>query len=345
MKNIYLNFGRFMGQEALPIRSVLPDCELLESLGIEGEWFREETKQEFEEHPEPWCLQRLITPRSHLQIVRRCPELRAITLSARLDLDAETSIAPITTCGNLQELHFSGVNGFRVNNFREVLPQVQSLTALTIEHVTQEHFARLDVLQNATSAPRLKVLVLGRIGVAMGGELLAKENQQLLVNILQAHQGLETFELKGLSINVLSFFTSIEGDQHKAFCPCPQLKKLSLEIHTTSMLESNPATMNSLWELVYTQLGRMNQLETLMLKSSGLKVTVEAGFLLLGKTTKLKSLTLSDPNRPTWTVSGLKRLLAVAPELRTLDLKPLTPSHRRQINAWFKAHEKGFLRF
>ncbi|KAF9115197.1 hypothetical protein BGW39_003118 [Mortierella sp. 14UC] len=335
--------------EPIPIKNVIQGVEYLKELHVGGPWFRDENEDELRADATIWNLERLTIPRMYLRLLRRCQRLQVLTLASPLGMGVGTPIAHITACANLEELTFAGLTAFNVDDSEMVVPAMQVLTTLIINHLSQDNHARLHVLVDAANLPSLSKVELARIPGAAGGSLasqiLTQSNQAMLVRLLRARQGLRSFTLRGMCIRAHEFFTVNEEGQTTPTCPCPQLEELWQELHTTAYMESTPEVMNRHWTTTYSQIGSMPRLHTLTLKSLGLKVSAEAGFESLNHIETLKRLTLSIPHGHTWTVLELQTIMAGVPKLTSFKLTPIAPLNRKHVNAWLKMHGKRKLRF
>ncbi|KAF9084844.1 hypothetical protein BGX23_010178 [Mortierella sp. AD031] len=103
-------------------------------------------------------LTNLKIPRNHLGLLRRCPELRWLQLTARPTQFAQSSIRSITACLRLQELHFVGRMAFRIWHFQEVIRRLENLACLKMDFCREAQFSQLEVLEDRTVAARLKTL-------------------------------------------------------------------------------------------------------------------------------------------------------------------------------------------
>ncbi|KAF9136285.1 hypothetical protein BG015_003173 [Linnemannia schmuckeri] len=337
----------FQGQDALSIRTAIGSVSRLDELSVDGPWFRDESNEELNSDPSVWQLRRLQLPRWSPNILQRCPELRVLVLASNPDMVQETNIAPFQGCSKLEELRFASRTGFEVRAFGPVLLSSKTLTTLTIDHLPQDQFSRLGLFANAAYAPSLKRLELGSLplpnNITHGSDqnALSFRDQAMLVNILRTHSELQSFILRGVTIDGHSFFTLFEGGQSVASCPCPQLKELWLELRAAPLMEMVPAALDTFFTRIFSQIGRMTGLRTLTLKSTNLRVSSDAGFLLLREATELKKLALSDPNRRVWTSVEMQLLMMVAPHLKSLDLSPV--SNQGNINGWLRLNGKAHL--
>ncbi|KAG0293287.1 hypothetical protein BGZ96_003053 [Linnemannia gamsii] len=337
LKSLHLHFSSFHGEDALPINQVIHGCHDLEVLSVNGTRFREETQEELDAHPQPWSLTSLSVPRTHLSLLQRCPELRALELTSHPNIDVEINLQPIARCPRLERLKFVGSDGFIVSDFEAVVPTMRCLTSLCIEHIHQQQFGNLEPLTEIANVPELRELELGRVMIH-GEELLTMTNQLMIFGILRGRPNLRKFALKGFTIDAASFFTMMEDGHSVPSCLCPQLRELWLEIH---VVESSQNVMEQTWELVYRHVARIGDLNSLTLRSAHLNISPRAGFNLLANTGKLKELKLSNPNSRSWTAAEMQLLMNVAPHLKSLDLSPAI--NHSNVNGWLRLNGKAYL--
>ncbi|KAF9084845.1 hypothetical protein BGX23_010179 [Mortierella sp. AD031] len=104
------------------------------------------------------------------------------------------------------------------------------------------------------------------------------------------------------------------------------LQDISIEIAVTAE-ESKARSPRQQWRLTYFQLSRMVNLHSIVIESRDLDRSKEASFANLRYLTKLDSLALINPMRSFWST-----LMTVAPNLKSLDLRPMTEVNHAQVN-------------
>ncbi|KAG0213375.1 hypothetical protein BGX33_002930 [Mortierella sp. NVP41] len=254
------------------------------------------------------------------------------------DKPAQSSIRTVATCQKLEELQFTGHASFRVTDFDHVVSNLAVLTVLKIEVWQQTQFVGLQVLTDNAKVPALRRLQL-RFN-PINAPTTATAQIELFLSILRSRPGLRGFVLTGIAITTDAFMEDEAGLNWPG-----NLDELSLEVFVPAEIQTNADLLNRVWVRVYSSIGRMVHLKKLALRSPHLQKSNSAGFPLLGEETKLHTLTLSNAHRPMWTVEELQNLLMVGPNLRVLDLQPISDVHRREINTWLDAQGKNFLRF
>ncbi|KAF9119898.1 hypothetical protein BGW39_011836 [Mortierella sp. 14UC] len=323
--------------------------EQLDELMLGGTWFRPETPAELDLPPatKPWKLAKLKVPRQHTELLRMCPELRVLELSPFPFGGTPSSMVNAASCANLQELRFVG-GGFNMLDFGTVLLQIRALTMLGVRMWDQDQFFHLDVLVDAAIAPGLRHLELDFLSAQQlpaDQVELAAPHQERLVRILNSRGQLETFELKGIAVRADTFFSSMDGEASTPRCPCHHVKKLNLEIYMTPAMDTDPIVSQEVWSLIYTQLRAVGALRILTLVCPDIHSTVERGFEVLGKMATLAELSLVDPTRPPWLTTFVEAIVAAAPRLKSMSLRPLTDASRDLINGWLTERKKTDLRF
>ncbi|KAF9087013.1 hypothetical protein BGX23_008413 [Mortierella sp. AD031] len=328
LRRLELNLQHFQQSGLVPIRQLFGRFKQLTELKLEGVWYRPETEDELamSEQTKPWRLTSLSTPHTQLGFLRRCPDLRRLTLTAIHMTTTTSPIAAILSCTRLEELHFVGVMAFGVSDLGHVLGNMAVLTLLEIELWHQDLFGRLQVLLDNVNAPaftKLQLVFLGATNRIFVTEQLELQpvHQELLLSIMRSRPDLQSFVLRGIAVAPFTFFEEEEEEEAEGQDWPATLKELVLEIIVTA------------------------ELERLSLRSPHLEKNVNAGFPLLGGQSKILDLTLSNATRPIWTTEELHSLLRVAPNLRTLDLQPISEINRTEINTWLGTQGKHYLRF
>ncbi|KAF9096066.1 hypothetical protein BGX29_008751 [Mortierella sp. GBA35] len=285
IKRLSLDMLTFVGE--LPLRSRRSSYEPV-TIAEEEEQEEEEEQVQVQDQEHVWELTNLKIPRNHLGLLRRCPELRRLQLTARPTQFAQSSIRSITACLRLQELHFVGRMAFRIWHFQEVIRRLENLACLKMDFCREAQFSQLEVLEDRTVAARLKTLHVNfQSDIAL--ETVGMAPQEVL----------QSFSLRGIAVQPLRFFVAMGRPQTETDNLRTGLQDISIEIAVTAE-ESKARSPRQQWRLTYFQLSRMVNLHSIVIESRDLDRSKEASFANLRYLTKLDSLALINPMRSFW---------------------------------------------
>ncbi|KAG9070355.1 hypothetical protein KI688_009692 [Linnemannia hyalina] len=197
-----LDLMPFQGKGLVHLHSLYPRLTRLRKLGLAGSWYLEETGAHIsgQSNPDPWKLESLRTPRQHLRILRMCGHLRRLGLTHNQHAVEPTSLSPLFSCPEPQELIIAR-RGFNFLDFGRTLPHLYALTLLKISISRQEQFLQLHILTDKHITPALRHLeVTYRSATASGLEHLLAACQDLMLTILVTRKKMEVFVLEGVAI-------------------------------------------------------------------------------------------------------------------------------------------------
>lgn len=330
-----LDLMPFRGKGLVYLHSLYPRLAQLKKFSIAGSLYLEETEALMSRQLnfDPWKLESLCAPRQHLRILRMCGHLRRLELTNNQESVEPTSLSPLLSCLELQELIFAK-GGFNLLDCGRTLPHLNALTLLKVAMSRQEQISQLHILTDKHTSPALRHLELTYLPTAASRqEQLAAPCQDLMVKILATRKRMEVFILEGVAIEAATFFRMGKEVTDE---PCLNLKQVWLEIFSTTLVEKDSTAREAAWDLMYSQLRLTDTLRNITLTSLGLQATIERGFGMLGQIPNLKEFTLIDPTAPTWSTDQLVAVLRATPRLRALNLKPLSENNRAKVIGWLQ---------
>ncbi|KAG9067777.1 hypothetical protein KI688_011364 [Linnemannia hyalina] len=333
------------GGEPVPLSDLFSRFDQLEGLGLAGWWYAPyhhqaaivevagQAQQEEAVQPQ-WAIKSLRIPRSELGILRRCPHLRKLVLTAKPTDIQETALEPILSCRQLEELVFEGPLSFRISDMVNMHDRLNFLTAVSITLESVDEFDRLWV-QFRRFAPRLRSLKLEVQREFDGQEnTLTWQNTLCLNAILFWHREVRTLILKGFAVQPRDFFGEVEeGGVISYSNPAPQVEELWIEIYIDPFIAATHQDRQRIWQATYEQLGQMRYLRSLTVKSRDLDHSTLAGFGRLNQLTDIRHLGLSASGQA-WTFDGLYNVVRVLPWLTSLDLQPLQDIDKVNVHQW-----------
>ncbi|KAG9067734.1 hypothetical protein KI688_011321 [Linnemannia hyalina] len=332
--------------EPVPLNDLFSRFDQLEGLGLAGWWYAPyhhqaaivevagQAQQEEAVQPQ-WAIKNLRIPRSELGILRHCPHLRKLVLTAKPTDIQETALEPILGCRQLEELVFEGPLSFRISDMVNMHDRLDFLTAVSITLESVSEFDRLWALQFRTFAPHLRSFKLEVQREFDGQEnALTWQNTLRLNAILFWHREVRTLILKGFAVQPRDFFREVEEGGVTSYSnPAPQVEELWIEIHIDPFFITTNQDRHRIWQATYDQLSQMRYLRSLTVKSPDLDHTFMAGFGRLSQLTHLRHLGISAGGQA-WTFDGLYRVVEVLPWLTSLDLQDLQDIDKADTHRW-----------
>ncbi|KAG9063493.1 hypothetical protein KI688_004377 [Linnemannia hyalina] len=333
-------------REPVPLSDLFSRFGQLEGLGLAGWWYAPyhhqaaivevagQAQQEEAVQPQ-WAIKNLRIPRSELGLLRHCPHLQKLVLTAKPTDIQETAMGPILSCRQLEELVFERPLSFRISDMVNMHDRLDFLTAISITLESVSEFDRLWALQFRTFAPQLRSFKLEVQREHEGQEnILTWQNTLRLNAILFWHREVRTLILKGFAVQPRDFFREVEEGGVTSYSnPAPQVEELWIEIGIDPFFITTNQDRQRIWQAIYEQLGQMRYLRSLTVKSLDLDHSALAGFGRLNQLVDLRHLGLSAGGQA-WTFDGLYSVVGVLPWLTSLDLQALQDIDKVNVHQW-----------
>ncbi|KAF9116914.1 hypothetical protein BGW39_002544, partial [Mortierella sp. 14UC] len=311
----------------------------MEELDLGGAWYAPQASVELADQQQTQLLLNLVslrTPRTDLGLLMHSPNLKKLALTGDPDVEDETRLSPILVCERLEELAFRGRMAFRISDMVQVCRGLTTLTLVSVTLNDVDEFERLDAMRSREFAPHLEAFVVEvQSEVNELEQILHWRHTIMLTDLVCSHTDLRTLILRGFFILPHEFFPGFEETQTPIHqFPTRQLESLWVEIDISPFMGDNDELRQEVWNNVYKELGRMNDLHSLTINSQYLDISFQAGFGRLDQITRLQHLGLSDSSAQDWEYEDLFRVMLVAPHLTSLHIDPLDEVNYEQVQDW-----------